>query len=440
MASLAGFICNACGTQFPETAAPPALCPICEDVRQYVPRSGQSWTTLEQLCAGHTNAWRELEPGLLSIETSPDFAIGQRALLLRTAHGNFLWDCLSLVDEATVALIQGLGGLRGIAISHPHYYTTMLEWSAAFDHAPIHLHAADRKWVMRQGASIDFWEGEQKELAPGVTLIRCGGHFAGGTVLHWAGGADARGALLSGDILQVTPDGMVSFMFSYPNLIPLPPASVQRITRALDPFAYDRVYGAFSGREVGADARSIVAQSAARYLESIAERGAMNLLETERLILRPITLADAPLLLAVMNEPSFIEHVADRGLRTTAEAKRYIAEKILPSFARFGFGMYVVALKDTGASIGTCGLFKRETMEDVDIGYAFLREFWGRGFAYEAAEAVLAYGRDVLLLPKIVAMTAPNHHRSIKLLEKLGLRFQRMIALPGFEGERKLFA
>ena len=102
--------------------------------------------------------------------------------------------------------------------------------------------------------------------------------------------------------------------------------------------------------------------------------------------------------------------------------------------------MYVVALKDTDEPIGTCGLFKRDTMDDVDIGYAFLRQFWGRGFAYEAAAAVLAYGRDVLQLPKIVAMTAPGHERSIKLIEKLGLRFERMVDLPGFDRPSKLFA
>ena len=271
MASLTGFICNACGTQFPASAAPPPSCPVCEDARQYVPRSGQSWTTLEQLRAEHGNAWHELEPGLLSIETTPDFAIGQRALLLRTAHGNFLWDCISLLDEATVEIVRGLGGVRGIAISHPHYYTTMSEWSAAFDHAPIYLHAADRDWVMRPSDAIEFWEGEEKELAPGVTLIHCGGHFAGGTVLHWAGGADNRGALLTGDILQVTPDGMVSFMFSYPNLIPLPVRAVRQITSRLQPFAYDRIYGAFSGREIRTGAEAVVARSAARYLDALGE-------------------------------------------------------------------------------------------------------------------------------------------------------------------------
>jgi glyoxylase-like metal-dependent hydrolase (beta-lactamase superfamily II) len=207
---------------------------------------------------------------VIGVGTVPDFAIGQRALLVRTPQGNFLWDCITLIDDATVEIISAMGGLRGIAISHPHYYSAMLEWSAAFDNAPIFLHGADSKWVMRGGDAIELWEGERKELAPGLTLIRCGGHFAGGTVLHWAAGADGRGALLSGDILQVGPDGRVSFMYSYPNLIPLPPRAVRAIAAAIKPFAYDRIYGAWWERVIEGNAQVIVAESVDRYLNAIA--------------------------------------------------------------------------------------------------------------------------------------------------------------------------
>jgi glyoxylase-like metal-dependent hydrolase (beta-lactamase superfamily II) len=262
-------ICKACGTQFPESETSPESCPICCDARQFVPQSGQEWTTLELLRRNHRNSFRQYEPALIGIGSVPEFAIGQRALLLRTPHGNFLWDCLSLIDDATVELISGLGGLRGIAISHPHYYSAMLEWSAAFDNAAIFLHAADREWVMRSGAAIDFWDGRRKELAPGLTLIHCGGHFAGGTVLHWAAGAKGRGALLSGDILQVGPDGMVSFMFSYPNLIPLPAGAVRAIADAVDSFTYDRIYGAWWDRAVENDARIVLEKSVARYLNAV---------------------------------------------------------------------------------------------------------------------------------------------------------------------------
>ena len=262
-------ICKACGTQFPESPAPPASCPICCDVRQFVPRSGQEWTTLEQLRERHRNNFREYEPNLIGIGTEPEFAIGQRALLLQTPQGNFLWDCITLIDDATVEKIAGLGGLHGIAISHPHYYSAMLEWSAAFDDAPIFLHAADREWVVRAGHAIQFWDGARHELATGVTLIHCGGHFAGGTVLHWASAAEGRGALLSGDILQVGPDGMVSFMFSYPNLIPLAAKTVKRVAEAVSPFAYDRIYGAWWDRVIEKGGQAIVEQSVARYLKAI---------------------------------------------------------------------------------------------------------------------------------------------------------------------------
>jgi hypothetical protein len=265
-------ICKACGTQFPEMRDTPGSCPICSDARQFIPKSGQEWTTLEKLRTSHRNAFQQYEPNLIGIGSVPEFAIGQRALLLRTAHGNFLWDCISLLDDATVEMIAALGGLRGIAISHPHYYTTMLEWSAAFDGAPIFLHAADREWVMRPGVAIEFWEGPQKELAPGLTLIHCGGHFAGGTVLHWAGGAESRGVLLSGDILQVTPDRMVSFMSSYPNLIPLSTTAVERIAGAVKPFSYDRIYGAWWDRAIRSNAQAVVADSVARYVRAIASR------------------------------------------------------------------------------------------------------------------------------------------------------------------------
>ena len=138
------FICTACGTQYPPSQAAPAQCTICEDERQFIPPRGQTWTTLPALAAGHFNGWRQHEPGIIGIGTQPQFAIGQRALLIRTPNGNVLWDCISMLDAATVTLIKALGGLRAIAISHPHFYTTMSEWSRAFGGVPVHLHAADR--------------------------------------------------------------------------------------------------------------------------------------------------------------------------------------------------------------------------------------------------------------------------------------------------------
>jgi glyoxylase-like metal-dependent hydrolase (beta-lactamase superfamily II) len=145
----------------------------------------------------------------------------------------------------------------------------MVEWARAFD-AAIYLHADDRQWVMRPDPSIVFWDGETRPLGEGLTLIRCGGHFAGGTVLHWAAGAEGRGALLAGDILQVVSDRRyVSFMYSYPNLIPLPADGVRRVVAAVEPYPFDRLYGAWWDRIVARDAKAAVARSAARYIAAI---------------------------------------------------------------------------------------------------------------------------------------------------------------------------
>lgn len=263
------YICVTCGTQFAATDNPPEHCPICNDERQYVGWQGQQWTTLEALRKDYHNVIKPLEPGLTGIGTHPIFAIGQRALLIQTEAGNVLWDCISLIDEATIAVVQVLGGLKAIAISHPHYYSAMVEWSHAFD-APIYLHAGDREWVMRPDPAIIFWEEETKSLGPGLTLIRCGGHYPGGTVLHWAGGAEGRGVLLSGDILTVVSDRRyVSFMYSYPNLIPLPASKVRQIVAAVEPFQYERLYGAWWDRVVKAEAKAAVARSAERYIAAI---------------------------------------------------------------------------------------------------------------------------------------------------------------------------
>ncbi|MEO7166756.1 MAG: GNAT family N-acetyltransferase [Spartobacteria bacterium] len=165
----------------------------------------------------------------------------------------------------------------------------------------------------------------------------------------------------------------------------------------------------------------------------------MKILESERLILRQLTVDDADFMLELMNEPGFIEFVADRGLRTPADAAGYITEKILPSYARFGFGFYRVELKEAGTPIGICGLVKRETLPEVDVGFALLARFCGMGYAFEAATAVLQHARSVLGLTGIVGVTAPGNRESIKLLEKLGLKFQRKIHLPGFGPESLLF-
>lgn len=266
------FICVTCGTQFAQTASPPAFCPICNDERQYIGWNGQQWTTLEELQQKYQNTIRQHEPNLTGIGSEPRFAIGQRALLLQTPSGNVLWDCITLIDDKTIEAVQQLGGIRAIAISHPHYYSCMVEWSRAFGDAPIYLHAADREHVMRLDPAIHFWEGETLPLWDGLTLIRCGGHFEGGTVLHWPQGANGQGVLLTGDILQVVQDRRyVSFMRSYPNLIPVPASAVRRVVAAVEPYAFDRIYGAWWDTIVDSNAKAGVRYSAERYIRAITE-------------------------------------------------------------------------------------------------------------------------------------------------------------------------
>lgn len=265
------YICATCGTQHAETVLPPEQCDICEDERQYVGWDGQRWTTLEELRATHHVELRPEGPRLTGVGIEPGFAIQQRALHVAASSGAVLWDCVSLVDDAAVAALATLGRVQTIAISHPHFYASCVEWSRALDDVPVYLHADDRRWVRRPDRCIVHWEGERLALGGGVTLIRCGGHFDGGTVLHWRDGADGRGALLSGDILQVSQDRKsVSFMWSFPNYVPLGATAVRRIAAAVEPFSYEQIYGAWWRRNVTADAKAAVARSVDRYLRAIA--------------------------------------------------------------------------------------------------------------------------------------------------------------------------
>ncbi len=268
------FICITCGTQYADATRPPEHCTICSEERQYIGWQGQRWTTLDQLRTGHRNRLEDEGPGLVGIGTDPRFAIGQRALHIRTSEGGFLWDCISLVDDATVAAVQALGGITGIAISHPHYYASMVEWSRALGDVPVYLHAEDGQWVMRHDRAVRFWDGDTLAPAPGITLIRCGGHFAGGTVLHWADGADGAGALLTGDIIMVGEDRRTAgFMYSFPNYIPLNARTVQRIGTMVEPFEFEHVHGGWFGRNILAGGKQAVRYSVRRYVHAISDRG-----------------------------------------------------------------------------------------------------------------------------------------------------------------------
>jgi glyoxylase-like metal-dependent hydrolase (beta-lactamase superfamily II) len=273
------FICVQCGTQFDATGTAPSRCTICEDERQFVHYGGQEWTTLKQLAANHHNRFEDEAPQLLGIGTEPEFAIGQRALLLQSPGGNLFWDCISLLDDKTIAEVNARGGIRAIAISHPHFYSSMVEWADHFE-AQIFLHAKDRQWVMRESPRIHFWEGTTLSLWDGLTLINCGGHFEGGTVLHWPAASrsgGSKGALVTGDIITVVQDRRyVSFMRSYPNLIPLEPAAIHRILETIEPFPFDEIYGGWWKANVLSDAKVAVTRSAERYLRAIGSAGSYS--------------------------------------------------------------------------------------------------------------------------------------------------------------------
>jgi glyoxylase-like metal-dependent hydrolase (beta-lactamase superfamily II) len=247
-------VCATCGTVYEGS---PEACAICVDERQFVPAEGQSWVDWDEHLATHSADVRE-EEGLLGVGIEPSFAIGQRALVV----DDVLWDCVPYLDDEVA---ERVGSLRGIAISHPHYYSAVVDWARRFD-CPAWLHEADREWIQRPDGRIELWAGATQELGGGLTLLRLGGHFPGGTVLHWAEGD----ALLSGDIVQVLPGGRwVSFMWSYPMLVPLPAAEVERIARALEPWAFDRIVGAWWGRVVPRDGKDVVRRSAERYVRAL---------------------------------------------------------------------------------------------------------------------------------------------------------------------------
>jgi hypothetical protein len=263
------WICVRCGVQYPDTPGPPEGCPICADEREAVLAGGQRWTTTAELAADHVTELRVEEPGLHGVGVTPSFGIGQRALLVRTPAGNVLWDCVSLLDEAARVAVEGLGGVVAICPSHPHFYGACAELADALD-ARVLLPRADERWVQRPSRRIAFY-ADEVEPVPGVTVVRVGGHFAGSAVLHWAAGADGRGVLLTGDSIMVAEDrGWVSFMWSFPNLLPLDAAAVRRIADRVGDLPFARLYGGWWGHVVTDDGAAVVRRSAGRYVDLLS--------------------------------------------------------------------------------------------------------------------------------------------------------------------------
>ena len=267
---MSSWTCEQCGAHFPDTREPPRACPICEDERQYVNWAGQRWLAREELARTHKLVWRD-DLGVPGIGVEPSFAIGQRALLLREDDGCVMWDCVPMVTPEAVDHVRTVGGLKAIAVSHPHYYGAVADWSEAFGNVPVYLHGDDAQWVTRPHSSIVAWRGESRRISDDILLLRAGGHFAGGTVLHWRAGAEGRGALFTGDVVMVAMDRRsVSFMYSFPNYIPLNASAVRHIADVVAPLAFDRICGAWWGRNIESDAKALFGASVERYLRAIS--------------------------------------------------------------------------------------------------------------------------------------------------------------------------
>jgi len=256
------WVCETCGV---EHAEPVGVCLICADERQWVPEGGQKWATLEELTrTGRLVQVVELEVDLFGITVEPKVGIGQQMHLVRTPAGNLLWDPVGYIADEAVNRLRELGDVTAVAASHPHMFGVQVEWSKALGGIPVLVSEADVEWVQRPDPAIMTWSGRY-EVAPGLALHQIGGHFPGSSVVHWTAGAGGKGVLLASDTIQSNPDrATVTFLRSYPNRIPLSPAVVERITRAVLQLPFDRLYDNFGGT-ISAGAAAAVSLSADRY-------------------------------------------------------------------------------------------------------------------------------------------------------------------------------
>ncbi|MBT1690765.1 MBL fold metallo-hydrolase [Dawidia soli] len=256
-------ICSTCGTYYPNDRIP-TLCTICNEERQYIPDGGQRWTTTEELHRKHSMKVTRLQENLYELEVNPTFAIGQRALLVLSEQGNILWDCIPLLDEATIAFIQAHGGLRAIAFSHPHYYSNMNDWAEVFQ-CPVYIHRHDAMHIVQQGPFVHLWQGDELALWDGMKLLLIGGHFEGSTILH-VPFLSSAGSILCGDTVFLSPSKKhFSVQRSYPNKIPLPAHEMRRITARLEAIPFDAFYGYIKTQNLFENVKSILHDSMQRY-------------------------------------------------------------------------------------------------------------------------------------------------------------------------------
>jgi glyoxylase-like metal-dependent hydrolase (beta-lactamase superfamily II) len=259
-------ICSTCGTQLLAEPETPESCSICTDDRQYVPESGQQWTTLAEL-KNHTIKITQLTEHIYALKIQPDFAIAQRALLVTSPEGNVLWDCIPYLDKPTIDFIKTKGGLKAIAFSHPHYYSNMNEWATEFG-CPIYIHQNDAEWVPFTTQYIKLWNGDSMQLWDGVSIVHIGGHFAGSCVLHIAG-LTPQGTMLCGDTFNIARSKRhMAIMYSYPNIILLSKTQFAKAYQKASRLNFDTVYGAFENQDIENNAMEVFKASMQRYEDS----------------------------------------------------------------------------------------------------------------------------------------------------------------------------
>lgn len=277
MKTSANWICVNCGLQHGDGPTSPPRCLNCSDERESMTHKPQRWTTLAAMQGRYRNVFTPLGDGVTGIVTTPAFGIGPEVFLIQTSAGNVLWDCFAYLDDATLRQFGDAGGLSAIVISHPHMFGSVVEWSHALGNVPVFIHEENKPWMPRLDPVIHWWQGESLPVNAALTVIRCGGHFPGSSVLYWREAAAGKGALFTGDtILPVEDRRWVSFMHSYPNLIPVSKRAVEKIVAAIAPLDFDRIYGgpmygSGGGRPIiQSGAKEVALRSAERYVKHLS--------------------------------------------------------------------------------------------------------------------------------------------------------------------------
>jgi hypothetical protein len=256
--------CSTCGTKFTSSIHTSQDCIVCSNDRQYLPAKGQAWTKPEDLQNNYSNVIKEISENFYEIKTLPKFAIGQRAYLIITPNGNILWDCISLLNQSTIEFIKSKGGLKAIAISHPHYYSSMNDWADIFN-CPIYIHKNDEEFIYTKGEHIQLWSGDEKELWNNMKIKLIGGHFPGSSIFL-VPFLSKEGTILCGDTFYISPNKKhISVMYSYPNFIPVKISEIKRINQSMQNVNFDSLIGAFDNQSINADAKSILHTSFERY-------------------------------------------------------------------------------------------------------------------------------------------------------------------------------